>query len=447
VRYRRSWGIWLLLLIAPVGARLFVPRSDGTAIVISVGGQLPVMTSAVIGVCLGLVVATLLLPAAYIYLRANTNRLQAWRLEEVAPASPVWISLGRFAADVAILFGALAALTLAGCFLAWLILPPGALDPLELGIALWVVAAPSLMIVAAVRRFFDALPLLRGGLGDFAYLCIWLMTVGAPQIDHEAVGFLANIRDPVGFVRPLVHGAALENPSFAMGSAAVRPGRVPIDAMAGIMSPGYLASRAAWAALAVLLATIAGLVYRPRRARRSPSWGSRLIRIFRVGAPLPADRPAKPALPAASAPYGLVVSEIRLIGSGRLAQLVAFLAAAVGAFGEWGEAGLPLALLWLAFVLSQHAGRSEAKGLSPLSSTLPTGPWVRRTAFVVGGTAWSMLLALPNAILNVDATPLAVAAVAGASAALAASALATLTGSAFAPRVVLLIAWYVYVAG
>lgn len=69
VRYSRSWGLWLLLLIAPVGARFWVPREDGTAIVISINEQLPVMTSAVLGVCLGVVVSTLLLPAAYLYLR------------------------------------------------------------------------------------------------------------------------------------------------------------------------------------------------------------------------------------------------------------------------------------------------------------------------------------------------------------------------------------------
>src|SRR4028118_1003857 len=135
-RYSRSRGLWVLLLVAPIGARLFLPRGDGTAIPISVAGQLPVMTSAVIGLCLGLVVSTLLLPAAYIYLRANTNRRQAWQIQDVTPASRVALSLGQFAADVAVLFAALAALTAAGCFLAWLILPPGTLNPFQLAFAL-----------------------------------------------------------------------------------------------------------------------------------------------------------------------------------------------------------------------------------------------------------------------------------------------------------------------
>ena len=88
------------------------PRDDGTTIVISVADKLPVMTSSVIGVCLGVVVSTLLMPAAYIYLRANTNRRQPWQVEEVTAASRVAIALGRYGADVSVLFGSLAALTL-----------------------------------------------------------------------------------------------------------------------------------------------------------------------------------------------------------------------------------------------------------------------------------------------------------------------------------------------
>lgn len=448
IRYGRSWGIWLLLLIAPVGARLFIPRADGTAIVISVANRLPLMTSAVIGVCLGLVVSTMLLPAAYIYLRANTNRRQAWQIEQVAPASRVPIALGRFCADVSVLLGALLALTFAGCFLAWLILPAGTLNVPELALALWVVAAPSLMVVAGVRILFDALPLLRRGLGDFAFLCVWLTILGAPTVDSTRdVGFLANLADPVGFVRPLIQGSGLDDPGFAIGNSAVEPGRVPIDAMSGILSSGYLPSRAAWAAIAFLLAAVAGLVYRPRRARRPSALGARL-RQFMPRRPLNAAGAGAPPAPSAALPWsGLFLAEMRLIASGRLMPVLACSAAAIGAVGDWQGAGFPLALLWLVFALSEHAGRSEARGLRQLDETLPTAAWARRLAFIAAGVGSSILLALPHAVLSSDATALSLAAALGAAAACGASMLAAATKSAFAPRMALLIAWYVYVAG
>jgi hypothetical protein len=117
LRYQRSWGLWLLLLVAPVGARFMISDEDGKGIAIAVGGQLPVLTSPVLGVWLGIVVTTLLLPIGYIYLRSNTTRKQPWQIEEVTAGSRIAIMLGRFGADVAVLLAMLATLTVAGWFL------------------------------------------------------------------------------------------------------------------------------------------------------------------------------------------------------------------------------------------------------------------------------------------------------------------------------------------
>jgi hypothetical protein len=447
-RYSRSWGIWILLLIAPVGARLFIPRGDGTTIVISVADQLPVMTSSVIGVCLGVVVSTLMLPAAYIYLRANTNRRQPWQVEEVSPAARVPIALGRFGADVAVLLASLAALTLAGAFLGWLILPAGTLNVLELSFALWAIAAPALMGLAAIRILFDALPLLRGALGDFAYFCIWMATLAVPAIETTGqVGFAANMSDPVGFVRPLIHGSGLVDPGFAIGGAEVKPGRIPIDAMAGLTSPGYLPSRGTWAGLAVLVAMLAGLLYRPHRVRARAGWTARLTRRRQPGAPPAANPQALAAAPASTPALGLLIAEARLIGSGRLMRVLAAGIALAGIVIDWPKAALPLALLWLVFALSMQAGRAETRGLASLTGTAPFAAWMRRLAFVAAGTGWSVALALPHAIVALEPSALGLAALLGAVAAGTAALLAWLSGSGFAPRIVLLIAWYVYTAG
>src|SRR5687768_17654495 len=47
-RYSRSWGLWLLLLVAPVGARFWIPDENDTNVVIAVNDQAPVMTSAML---------------------------------------------------------------------------------------------------------------------------------------------------------------------------------------------------------------------------------------------------------------------------------------------------------------------------------------------------------------------------------------------------------------
>lgn len=442
-RYSRSWGLWILLLIAPIGARLFVPRGDGTAIVISVADHLPVMTSPVIGVCLGIVVSTLLLPAAYIYLRANTNRRQPWQIAEVTAASRVAIAFGRFGADVAVLFGALAALNAAGIFLAWLILPGPAFDPLMLSFSLWVIAGPAVMGLAAIRTLFDAVPLLRGAIGDFAYLVLWIASLAAPSgAAISESNFSANMLDFGGFVRPLIYGAGLTDPNFAIGGAEVKPGRIAIDAMAGLLSPGYLPSRLAWAGIALAVVFVAGLIHRSRRVRNRPSLGARAGKLLEAG-PAPAAEAEVSAAGRSTLPaFNLLAAEFRLIGAGHLFKL---LAVAVGLAGIVADVMPPMSLL-LVFALTAHAGRCENAGLRALTRTAPGNAWARRTAFVAAGTAWAALIALPHALVQLDPIGLGTAAGVGGIAAAAAIALAALSGSSFAPRLVLLIAWYAYTA-
>lgn len=446
-RYSRSWGLWLLLLIAPIGARLFVPRDDGTTIVISIADHLPVMTSPVIGVCLGIVVSTLLLPAAYIYLRANTNRRQPWQVAEVAAAPRVAVALGRFGADVAVLFGALAALNAAGIFLAWLILPWSGFDPLALSFALWVVAGPAVMGLAAVRTLFDAVPLLRGALGDFAYFVLWITSLAAPSgAAISESSFAANMLDFGGFVRPLIYGSGLTEPNFAIGGAEVKPGRIAIDVMAGLLSPGYLPSRLAWAGIALAVVVVAGLIYRPHRARNRPSLGARAGKLLNAGLPPAADRDAPAAGHAALPALSMLAAEFRLIGAGRLFKMLAAAAALLGVFADFKDGALPPLSLLLVFALTAHAGRSENAGLRSLTRNVPTQAWARRAAFVAAGTGWAALIALPHVLVQLDPAGLGTAAALGGIGASAAIAFAAFSGSSFAPRLVLLIAWYAYTA-
>ena len=112
------------------------------------------MTSATLGVTLGIIVSTLLLPVGFLYLRSNVTRIQPWQIEEATAASRVAIALGRFAADVIILFAMLAALTLpAGSWAGWSAAARSNIWHITL--TLWIVAGPSLMGLAAIRIFLD----------------------------------------------------------------------------------------------------------------------------------------------------------------------------------------------------------------------------------------------------------------------------------------------------
>ena len=444
LRYRRSWGLWVLLLIAPVGARFMISDEQGQGVVIAIGGHLPVLTSAVLGVWLGIVVSTLLLPIGYIYLRSNTNRHQPWQVEEVTAASRTGIMLGRFAGDAAVLLAMLAALNVAGWFLG-LLLVSGPLNLWHISYALWLVAAPALIGVAAIRVLFDALPWLRRGLGDLCYFILWIASIAMPAtVNGLPSSFATNMVDFPGFIRPLVGPLPGNDKDLAVGGMDVLPGRVSLDVMAGLDAPGYVAARAAWIGIALALVLLAGVIYRPHKAKPRSRRHGWLARWLTPGPPPPADPAAPAARRVRHAFVWLVIAEMRLIGSGRIFLLLAAGSAVLGLFGDYRHLGSPAQLVLLIFALSAHSGRSEQPGLRALTRTMTQPPMARRAATLIAVSCWTVLLAVPAMTLDPSAVLLALGC--GAGAGLTGITLAAISGSAFAPRLVLLIGWYVYLS-
>ncbi|MEM7690543.1 MAG: hypothetical protein AAF291_16125 [Pseudomonadota bacterium] len=446
-RYRRSASLWLLLLSAPVAARYMISETEGEGINIAVGGQLPVLTSPVLGIWLGIVVSLLVMPVVFIYLRAGPTRAQPWQVTESSAAPRVAIAMGRFLADAVIALGALSALTAAGLFLGWLKVT----GPFEPGVIIalaWLVAGPTLLAIAALRILFDAVPFLRGALGDFVFFMLWFAALIIPSLLSEGPStFGGNLASLNGAIRPLVESAPPGSDSFAVGTSSLKPGRIELDPWAGIAAQGYIASRVSWVVFAFLIAIAAGLLYAPHKPKARREWFGFLER-FSLAKLIP--RRAANAAPAGLSPLwapGLVLAEMRLIGAGRWFVPLAAISAIMAATNDFGRVGSPVILLLMVFALTAHAGRSEARGLLALTGTAVLSPWARRAAFVVAGTVLTAALALPASVATASATPLVTGLVTGACAAAAAMGLAAISGSAFMPRIVLLIAWYVYMAG
>ena len=446
-RYSRSWGLWAVLLVGPIGARFMIARDDGAGLQVAIGDHLPVLTSATLGVCLGVIVSSLLLPVGFLYLRSNTTRRQPWQVDEVSAASRVGIALGRFGADAAVLLGVLAALTVAGWVLGWMIVS-GPYNPGWIALPLWLVAAPSLVGLAALRTLLDARPIGRRGFGDLLFVVLWMTSIVAPAATAKLPSsFATNIVDFGGFVRPLVEGSPNRDDNFSIGSTDLKPGRVPLETERALAAPGYLASRFAWLGIAVAIAAFAGLIHAPHTAPRRRRLGEWLQRLNAVAPPAPAQRDAPPATHGRSLALGLIATEFRLLGAGRLFLAGAVVAALLGLLPEYRHIGSPAALLLLLFRLSSHAGQREARGLAQLIAATSTPPLLRRAALAAASTGWVVLLSLPAAVSRLSIDPIVLAAWTGAGMAAIAITLAAVARSAFAARLVLLVMWYGYFSG
>lgn len=446
-RYGRSLGLWILLLVAPVGARFMVAARGAETSLITVEDRAPWLTSPVLGMALGVVIATLLLPVAFIYLRSNVTRRQPWQVEEVSPASRVAIAYGRWLADIVVLAAVLAATTAAGCLLAVLLLPLNEVDPASIILTLWVIAAPPVAMVASVRLLMDARRWTRGPLGEVLFFVFWMASLVMVLAGGQAGGYAANMTDLPGFMSPISYGqGGTEN--FTIGGAEIAPGSAPIrlDIMSGVLADGYLAARATWLGIAALLPLLAGLIYVPHvagKTRKTAGW----LKLLEPGKPRPADPDAKPARAGLAPALALVLAEARLMAGSRKGLLAMAVVAVVGLFAPYGAVTGPAAMLVLVFAATAHAGRSEQKGLLALTGTAALSPAARRTAFVLAGAGLALTMAAPAGIRGLMAGEpriLLEAAVVGAATALTAITLGALTRSATAPRLVLLIAWYFY---
>jgi hypothetical protein len=450
LRYRRSWGLWLLLLIAPVSARYWIAGKDGAYAAIVIDGKGPLLTSAILGVSLGIIVSTILLPIVFVYLRTNTTRRQPWQIEETTVASRIAIAVGRFGADAVVLGSLLAAMNLAGWLLAWVVEPVDGVRLADISLGLWLIAAPVLMGAAALRIAFDSLRITRRAPGEvlafFLWLILFAISVASMKPDRT---FTAALFDFYGFARPIAYTLPPGDHSVVIGRAPISAGRIALDAKGGLLSEGYSASRLSWMGLAVMLVALAGFVYRPHRSGQRFRPGGWVARLLAARPPAPALAGAPAAASARMPGLGVFFAEFKLIARGRIWLLLALLVAALGLISDFRRIAGPAAVLLLIFGLSAHAGRCEQTGLLALTRTMIVPPFLRRAMFVLAGTAWSVLLALPamgKAALAGSFAPVAIAPAAGAIASLLAIVLAAWARSAVAPRLILLIVWYGWIS-
>jgi hypothetical protein len=451
LRYSRSMGLWILLLVAPIGARFMVAGRGAGHSLISVGGHVPWLTSPVLGMELGVVISTLLLPVAFIYLRANVNRRQPWQVEEPTAASRVAIAYGRWAADAAVMAALLAATTAAGWVLALILLPLSEVRLDQITLTVWSITLPPLLMVAGLRVLFDARPFTRGFMGEVFFFIFWMGTMILAIGGRHASGYGAAMSDIDGFMSPIAY--AHGNDDFTIGGGMIIANAKPIvlDVMAGILAPGYLPARLTWLFIAALLPLAAGLIYTPHVAGKTRKTDGLIHRLTQPGRAPPADPNARAARPSLAPWLNLLAAEVRLIASGRVMRLMMLAVTLAAWFVPYAQAAGPAAMLLLVFATTAHAGRSEQKGLLALTATGAETPWARRLAFVVAGTILALAMGgagIDRALTAAtpDTGPLIQALIMGAGTSAAAIGLAALTRSATAPRLVLLIAWYMYLS-
>ncbi|MEM9056365.1 MAG: hypothetical protein AAGD86_02745, partial [Pseudomonadota bacterium] len=247
--------------------------------------------------------------------------------------------------------------------------------------------------------------------------------------------------DPFGMIFPVVAAVDVPVTELAIGGGPPTATVIDFDALAGVCSAAFIASRPGWRAVAASIALWAGRLPAPQRATAT------VVRRSQNQAPTAAPAPGAPARPAALVQLPLLRSHLGLLLRPRWFAAV-LLAVALGGFAlPYRDLVGPALFLLSVFPLSVAAARWEAGDLPGFLRTTVVGNG--RLAYLLAAVLLGVVLQLPAllAALLAEATHLVPHMVAIASGVpIVSLAGAVLTKGAVTARLLLLIAWYVYFA-
>ena len=444
LRHLRSPAIWWLALAAPIGARFLVPETTANYSVLAINDAIPALDSGVLGLQLGIVMAVILLPIAYIFLRAGPTRKTPWQAETVTPARRSALGLGHWIADTLALWVLMLALAGAGVMLAYFRLPAAEVNPFEIVLALCLIAAPALSLVAAIRTVFTMRPWLRKAGGDvlFFFLWVFLISISAAFFASSGVGG-SPFADVIGLAAPLLNATDFPIETFNIGFGEASFEKViQIDAMAGVTDSGFLLSRLFWIVIAAGLVFLSGLVFKPTRRR----WSAPTPNLDR-GPALFSDTAVRPVTPKPHGHAALLTSEwsqilrprllIGLLGAAALAGFVLPFRGMVG----------PAVAVLLIFPMTQHGARWRGAEMSRLTDLSPTSAMSQLGIRLAASSLLALGLCLPallRMLAKAEFSYISDIFLIGLGLPLLAIGLSHVTRGPVAGRLVLLILWYGY---
>ena len=453
-RHLRSPALWVVGLAAPIAAVYMIPPADANYAALTINNTVPRLTPAVLGLQLGVITATLLTPLAYIFLRAGTTKRQPWQVTDITAASKPLMMMGRWAADTVILWVILLALTLAGTILGVFRLESFAYNPLPTAFALWVIAAPALALIAAVRIALDARPWGRRWPGDILFVVFWLAAMifaiaqaGFAGAETQNVNYFL---DPLGFVSPIFAATSDPITGVTIGGAPNTTARLDIDAMRGVTGGEFLFSRLMWVLCALGLAGLAGFIYKPRLARSSgKAVGATRSAAISQAMTLPASLPTQTARAVGATMMAPILSSIQLMLRGRVWKILFVAALLIGAAAPYRDIAGPAIWLALLFPLTAETGRWQSAATRQFLETTGTPLIARAIAAGVGSLTLFAIChigAIGRAIYTGELSSLGQMMPIIVGVPLVATALGYITRGPVAGRLILLMAWYAYLS-
>lgn len=335
------------------------------------------------------------------------------------PISRSFYTVGKALSNFAVLASMVLVLGIAAIVIQLSLAGAAHFDAFALLVPLLVFGLASVAVTAALAVLFESLPILRGGVGNILYFFLWtaLLTFGAVALGNAEPHPAANpFTDYTGLISVLSQMQAqlhALDPHYSGGASFTLGGlheATKSFVWNGIhWTPALLLSRAAMAAIAILLALFAALFFDrfdPARAGWLPEWKLKPARKLNSGATALAQNGLDLPQPRASAAHLTPLSIAGANAASRtrfLALVVAEFKLALRGHGWWWY--LVTAGLFIACLTSPlEAARS---GVILAAWLWPTLVWsqmgTREAQFSTGALIFSAPRAVPRQLLAIYA--------------------------------------------
>lgn len=395
--FTRRRGLWAWLALACMLASLALPPADAGYVTVSVGPLRPLYTAETVGLVVGALGVTLLLPAHFIALRiAFPPTRHPLLLTGATPVSDTAFALGRWLADTAFLAGFLLCFGLGALFIQAVRAEAPVEQPLALLGPLLLVGVPSASLLAGFRGLAEARRWTRGPVvAGILMMVAWLIVL--PLTTSVSRGMLGPTADPLGVGQPMHDMSSMvpgkHGTTFGIHITRSIEGSFTWDGFDWTSGP-YLAARGFWFLAGAGLAVIAGLL------------GDRFCRRAHTGRTRVTTQPPGKVAPPLGTLQGvhphhgtgltiLLLAEIRLLRPEwklLVAWSVGAIALALLTNGPDGmRRAVALLLLPALFALGDLGVRASGRSLLPLAVAVPTATGVRLMAGYLAGLVLVMV--------------------------------------------------------
>ncbi|WP_419996216.1 hypothetical protein [Streptomyces boninensis] len=413
-RIRRPAYAAILLAAIALGW-LAVPAAGAHWVILQIGDHRGTYNSAYVGLATALAGALWLALGGFYVVRGVAARDEASGVGRLLAATPLRTTAyfaGKFLSNVLVLASMLVALAVTALVMQLVRGEDRAVDPVALLLPFAVVALPLMVVTAAAALLTDAVPGLRGGLGNVVWFFVWLALAMGGQGAGAPLGGIG-VYDAVRSMDEQLREQAPEaRGEFSLGFTYTEHPLHTFTWSGFTPDGGYVLSRVAVVLLAVVVALLPALWFarfdpaRVRAAKAVP------VPVKPVAAVWTAARPG-PLTPARGGGwpfFRLYAAELRILLQGTrwwwwatvaLLTLTAFAATGQGAT----RIILPALWIWPVLLWSRLGTQAAEQRVDTLIGAIPR-PARRLVAEWAAGTTLTVLTGLgPAAVLVRDGDP------------------------------------------